>query len=108
MKRSKRLKYIAEKIVGWKAKEITNKFNYFIKRTMRENPSEVTNILAGLFYSWLPQTNKNSIIYIPKFFLHFPRLYLNFLVHELLHDKYPEKSEQTIIKETNRRLRYWK
>ncbi len=104
----RRLHNVAETIAEWKAEKITNNFAYFCGTTIKKKPSNLLLIVARIFYAWLPQTNKNSIIYIPKFFLLFSKLYLNFLVHELLHDKFPEKSEKEIVRETNRRLEYWK
>ena len=111
MRKLTKLRRIAERITGYHPREITSNFSYFVKRSI-DLPSNYSSTglslftcLVGILFYLNPSVDpKSGIVYMPKIYLRFEGLSTNFLVHEMLHLKFPSYSEFRIIEETSKVL----
>jgi hypothetical protein len=96
----------ARSITECKAK-MTDSFKRFTYDTLGYRPDKLTYIILWLFNAWLPQTNLKNLIYVPNFYLTVRRLYMNILIHEMLHVVYPFLTEEEIVIVTNQEIHAW-
>ena len=118
MRRRLKLTRIAEQIVGYKSKEVTTNYTYWLKRSLGKTSNFPKKFLDKIFFYFLllttypffftPAINKQGIIYIPKFLLKFKNISIKILVHELNHYKFPELSEKEIRYLSKEELLTWK
>lgn len=105
MERKKRFKAIARAITGFRDFdfELTTSFRYFVRKTLGYNSNyhglglELFTLFVGLVYYIVPSSRySRRIVYVPKLYLGNTRLFIGFLVHEILHLKFPMLPEDRI------------
>jgi len=104
MERKKKFKAIARGITEYKEPfELTTNFRYFVKKTLGYNSNyhglglELFTLFIGLVYYFIPSSRySRKIVYVPIVYIRCKSIFIGFLVHEILHLKFPMIPEDRI------------
>lgn len=116
MERKKKYKAIARGIADFKEPfELTTNFRYFVRKTLGYNSNyhgiglELFTLFVGLVYYIVPSSRySRMIVYVPIVYIRCKNIFIGFLVHEVLHLKFPMLPEDRINVMGRELMREWR
>lgn len=108
MSKKSRYQRHAEKLANFKVKNVTISYSYFVRKVLGYRPPLYFILLTGIIYFWVPQSHyRSQTIYMPRIYLCSRRLFTGFLVHEILHQRFPYLYEHEIESVSRERMHHY-